>query len=70
VHIREIPSLDLERHFIYTLGPAIMPPGLVRTGKLFRAARVEAALDLLFTCGTISEARDRTRARLQALEKD
>jgi hypothetical protein len=69
-HIRAIPSDEWERNFIYTLGPAIKPSRLVRTGKLYRAARVEVALDLLLTCKTVAQARDRTRARLQALEKN
>lgn len=68
-HIREIPSDEWKRHFIYALGPAITPPRAVRTGRIFRAGRVEAALDLLFTCTIISEARDRTQARLQAAEE-
>jgi hypothetical protein len=40
----------------------------VRTGNLYRAARIEAALDLLLTSETIAEARDNTRARLQAAD--
>jgi hypothetical protein len=36
------------------------------TGRLFRAQRVWAALDLLLTCGTIREARDKTQERLIA----
>ncbi|MCP9487565.1 MAG: hypothetical protein MSC30_17095 [Gaiellaceae bacterium MAG52_C11] len=65
-HIPEIPPQEWKRHFVYTLGPSIVPAQEVRTGNLFRAARVEAALDLLLTCDTIAEARDRTRERLQA----
>jgi hypothetical protein len=53
-------------HLVYTLGPPILPPRAVKTGNLYRAQRVEAAIDLLLTCETISEARDRTRKRLQA----
>jgi len=52
--------------FVFELGPAIHPEHEVRTGKLYRAQRVSAALDLLLTCKTISEARDKTRERLVA----
>jgi len=50
-------------HFLYTLGPAIAPAHEVRTGNIFRNGRVWAALDLLLTSQTISEARDLTRQR-------
>lgn len=62
-HFREIPVGEWRPHFLYTLGPAIIPQKRVRTGKLFRAQRVYAAFDLLLTCSTISEARDKTKAR-------
>jgi hypothetical protein len=65
-HIPEIPSGQWERHFLHVLGSPIVPAKMVRTGNLYRAARVEAALDLLLTCDTISEARDKTRERLAA----
>lgn len=67
-HLPEIPSPaePWERHFLYKLGSPITPPHEVRTGNLFRAQRVEAALDLLLTCDTIRDARDRTQARLAA----
>jgi hypothetical protein len=67
-HLEEIPSTAhaWERHFLYRLGPPLVPPKEVRTGNLFRAARVEAGLDLLLTCDTISDARDQTQARLAA----
>ncbi len=67
-HIPEIPKSAWIRHFIYTLGPPIAPTNVVRTGNLYRHARIEAALDLLLTSETIAEARDRTRARLQAAD--
>jgi hypothetical protein len=51
---------------LYALGPPIIPPNEVRTGKLYRAAPVWTAFDLLLTCPTIYEARDRTQARLAA----
>lgn len=54
-------------HFLYHLGPAIVPPRVVPTGNRIRqAARVSAAIDLLLTCGTISEAWQRTNERLEA----
>jgi hypothetical protein len=66
-HIPEIPSQDFgERHYLYHLGPPIIPPRIVRTGGVYRAAHAEAAIDLLLTCDTISEAHERTRQRLQA----
>lgn len=34
-------------------------------GRLFRGQRVWAALDLLLTCSTVAEARDRTRERVR-----
>ena len=65
----EIPEMPDEvwdtDHFIYRLGPAIVPSKIVKTGKIFRNGRVWAMLDTLLTCDTISEARDLTRARLR-----
>ena len=54
-----------EPHFIYTLGPNMLPAHETKTGKLYRGARVWAALDLLLTSETIAEARDLTKARLE-----
>lgn len=54
-------------HYLYHLGPRIMPAKSVRTGNIFRSGRVWAALDLLLTCETIAEARDRTQARSDAI---
>jgi len=54
-----------ERHWVFDLGPVMKPMHEVRTGKLFRAQRVWVALDLLLTSETISEARDKTRVRLE-----
>ena len=53
-------------HFLYTLGPEIMPAGrIIKTGdNIQRAARVSAAIDLLLTSKTISEAWVKTKARL------
>ena len=54
-------------HFWYRLGPPIVPSHTVRTGpKITRALRVWAAIDLLLTSKTITEARDKTNVRLEA----
>ena len=50
---------------LYRLGPPIVPCRKVKTGNLFRSARVWAALDLLLTSKTISRARDLTKKRLR-----
>ena len=60
------PKWEEGPHFFYELGPAIEPPHEVKMGKLWPSARVWAALDLLLTCDTISEARDKTNERLAA----
>jgi len=48
---------------MYSLGPAIEPPHVVKNGKVTRALRVWVAIGLLLTCETISEARDKTAER-------
>lgn len=65
--ILEIKEGEYANDFLYTLGPAIRPQRPVKTGKLYRSGRVWAMLDLLLTSETISEARDKTKKRLQAL---
>lgn len=64
----EVPEMPDEvwdnNHYVYKLGPAIIPGRTVKTGKIFRNGRVWAMLDTLLTCDTISEARDVTQARL------
>lgn len=50
--------------FDFELGPVIRPENPVRTGNLYRAQRVSCALDLLLTCESIREARDKTQERL------
>jgi hypothetical protein len=62
----EMPELTpgpWEPHFLYTLGPAIVPPQVVKTGSIYPSGRVWAMLDLLLTSKTISDARDRTKRR-------
>jgi hypothetical protein len=54
-----------ERHWVFGLGPVMKPMHEVRTGNLYRAQRVWVALDLLLTCETIAEARDKTELRLE-----
>ena len=56
-------SEEIDRHFLYTLGPPIMPAHVVRTGNIFPSGRVWVAIDLLLTSQTISDARDATAAR-------
>jgi hypothetical protein len=53
-------------HYLYHLGPPILPTREVKSGSVQRALRVWAALDLLLTCETINEARDKTKQRLAA----
>jgi hypothetical protein len=51
-------------HFLYSLGPAIRPHHRVPAGpKVLRSNRVVAALDLLLTASTISEALVETKKR-------
>jgi hypothetical protein len=59
-------DLGNTRRFVFALGPPIVPPVEVRTGNLYRNARAWAALDLLLTCDTVAEARDKTAARREA----
>ena len=54
-------------HYLYTLGPPIIPSKTVRNGRVAMANRVYAAIDLLLTCDTISEAGEQTRARMNSL---
>ena len=61
--IPEIQPTNWGPHFLYTLGPAIRPSIEVQTGKIYPNGRVWAALDLLLTSKTISEARDLTKKR-------
>jgi hypothetical protein len=62
-HFPDTTEASFQPHYLYHLGPRIMPAHTVRTGNIPRAGRVWAALDLLLTCDTISEARDQTHAR-------
>jgi hypothetical protein len=53
-----------DRHWVFDLGPAIVPANDVRTGKLWPTHRGWIAIDLLLTSETVAEARDKTQARL------
>jgi hypothetical protein len=57
------PGPDI--YILYKLGPAIRPPKLVKAGKITRACRVWAAIDLLLSCGTISKAVELTNRRFK-----
>lgn len=63
--IPEIPDVELsEKHFVYDLGPAIIPSKEIRTGKkIVRSNRVWAQLDTLLTSDTITEAMEISKAR-------
>lgn len=53
-----------ENHFIYKLGPAIIPSKVVKTGNIYPSGRVWAMLDTLLTADTISEAMDISKERM------
>lgn len=55
-------------HFLFHLGPPIAPAKTVKNGAVYPSGRVWAMLDLLLTCNTVSEARDLSRKRIEALE--
>lgn len=55
-------------HFVYRLGPAMVPAQTVRTGAIFRNGRVRCAIDTLLSgqYPTIAEARNASQQRLKA----
>ena len=63
--VPEIPDVELsETHFVYELGPAIIPQKVIRTGdKIVMSNRVWAQLDTLLTSDTITEAMEISKAR-------
>jgi hypothetical protein len=62
-----IPAdVEWEDHFLYSLGPAFGPSEPPSNGPIWPNGRYWCMLDTLFTCSTIAEARDLTRARLDA----
>ena len=62
-HFPDIPKDDWEPHYLYTLGAPFAPVQEVRTGNIYPSGRVWCMLDTLFTCKTISEARDLSQKR-------
>jgi hypothetical protein len=56
---------DHERHWVFELGPPIIPPQDVPYGTLWPSHRGWIAIDLLLTCATVAEARDKTQTRLE-----
>ncbi|MFA5248250.1 MAG: hypothetical protein WC415_03320 [Patescibacteria group bacterium] len=64
--IKEVPSIEWDRpHFAYKLGKGFKPVNVVKTGKIFPSGKNWVMLDTLFTCKTISEARDVSQKRLK-----
>ncbi len=64
-----VPEFDPKKtrswgpHFLYQLGPAILPPREVKTGRIYRSSRRWAMIDLLLTSETIYDAVKQTDAR-------
>jgi len=65
IHFKEIPSDNWEPHYLYYLGPSIVPTKEVKTGKVYPSGRKWAMLDLLLTSDSVSEASDKTWQRQQ-----
>jgi len=64
LYFPEIPKANWDPHYLYHLGPPIVPTKTVKSGKkIIRSMRVWAMLDLLLTCDTIQEARDKSKER-------
>ena len=63
-HFPTAPDQKIRPHLLYHLGPPILPQTEVRTGKIYRAGRRWAMLDLLLTSQTIAEASAKSRARI------
>jgi len=63
-----IPHVRRPPHFLYHLGAPFAPPQAIKNGKIWPNGRYWCALDTLFTCGTVSEARDVTRRRRQSAQ--
>lgn len=62
--IDEMPDFERDAdHFVFQLGPAIVPTKTVKTGNIYPNGRVRAMLDTLLTCDTVSEARDVSQKR-------
>lgn len=64
--ISELPDENWDiPHFVYRLGPAIIPPKEVKTGNVYPNGRVWCHLDILLTAASVSEARDLTKKRME-----
>ncbi|WP_437552068.1 hypothetical protein WME97_12120 [Sorangium sp. So ce367] len=62
---KEAQSHIIDPHYLFWLGPGILPSREVRNGsKIMRAMRVWCMIDTLLTCETITEAWEETRRRL------
>ena len=59
----EAKDEEWEPSFVYHLGTPFAPSNEVRTGNVYPNGRVWCMLDTLFTCSTISDARDLTKSR-------
>ena len=63
--IPEIPNDEWKPMYLYSLGPAFGPAKVVRSGNIYPSGRVWCMLDTLFTCKTITAARDLSKKREQ-----
>lgn len=64
--ISEMPDEEWEQeHFVYTLGPAIKPSKVVKTGNIYASGRKWAMLDTLLTSNTIAEACNISKKRME-----
>ena len=62
--ILEMPDKEEGMAFlVYTLGPAITPSKVVKTGNIYPNGRVWCHLDALLTCDTIYDARELSKKR-------
>jgi hypothetical protein len=68
IHFPEYADKEENTSFsLYRLGPAIRLSYEVKAGTIVRSLRVWAMLDLLLTCQTISEARDKSYQRSEQI---
>ena len=66
-HFPEFENREVERHLLYKLGPAIVPPREVTAGAIFGGGKKWAMLDLLLTCETISDAAKESKERVSEI---
>ena len=67
-HFPDAEEKEIAQHFLYDLGPPIIPSKEVKTGAIQRARRVSAAIDLLLTSDTIYDAWAATQHRGQTID--